>query len=152
MREFVLLLIQVKHRLACCAWRSTSAQAPPLPADLDILSKVNNVVTLTSVNNLQASLATAQRRVEQGQNQVQRDSEQLAQSRQLLAREQETLSQTQRSSQQAQADAPAAIKAPWLDQAIKVAVPQQAAPAASKSAPQLNGYGQTLGRLIDVTA
>lgn len=113
---------------------------------LGILSKVNNVVTLTSVNNLQASLATAQRRVEQGQHQVRRDSEQLAQSRQLLAREQESLSQTQRSSQQAQADAPAALKAPQLDQAIKVAVPQQ------KSTPQLNGYGQTLGRLIDVTA
>lgn len=124
-------------------------------ARLGILSKVNNVVSLTSVNtvnNLQASLATAQRRVEQGQNQVQRDSEQLAQSRQLLAREQETLSQTQRSSQQAQAEAPAAVKAPQLDQAIKVPVPQQAAPAAPKSAPQLNSYGQTLGRLIDVTA
>ena len=110
------------------------------------------MVSLTSVNSLQASLATAQRRVEQGQNQVQRDSEQLAQSRQLLAREQESLSQTQRSSQQAQADAPAAVKAPQLDQAIKVAVPQQAAPAALKRTPQLNGYGQTLGRLIDVTA
>lgn len=103
------------------------------------------MVTLSSVNNLQASLATAQRRVEQGQNQVQRDSEQ-------LARDQESLSQTQRSSQQAQADAQPAIKAPQLDQAIKVAVPPQAAPAAPKSTPQLNGYGQTLGRLIDVTA
>ena len=123
-----------------------------LPSTPGPTSKVNNVVSLTSVNNLQASLATAQRRVEQGQNQVQRDSEQLAQSRQLLAREQESLSQTQRSSQQAQADAPAAVKAPQLDQAIKVAVPQQAAPAAPKSTPQLNGYGQTLGRLIDVTA
>lgn len=110
------------------------------------------MVTLTSVNNLQASLATAQRRVEQGQNQVQRDSEQLAQSRQSLAREQESLSQTQRSSQQAQADAPAAVKVPQLDQAIKVAVPQQVAPSTQKSAPQLNSYGQTLGRLIDVTA
>ncbi len=104
------------------------------------------MVSLTSVNNLQASLATAQRRVEQGQNQVQRDSEQLAQSRQLLAREQESLSQTQRNSQQSQADAPAVIKTPQLEQAIKVAVPQP------KSTPQLNGYGQTLGRLIDVTA
>ena len=121
-------------------------------ARLDILSKVNNVVTLTSVNNLQASLATAQRRVEQGQNQVQRDKEQLAQSRQSLAREQESLSQTQRSSQQAQADAPAAVKAPQLDQAIKLAVPQQALPATPKSTPQLNSYGQTLGRLINVTA
>ena len=108
------------------------------------------MVTLTSVNNLQASLATAQRRVEQGQNQVQRDSEQLAQSRQSLAREQESLSQTQRSSQQA--EAPAAVKTPQLDQAIKLAVPQPAAPAAPKSTPQLNSYGQTLGRLIDVTA
>lgn len=119
---------------------------------MGILSKVNAVVSLTSVNQLQASLATAQRRVEQGQNQVRRDSEQLAQSRQSLAREQESLSQTQRSSQQAQADAPTAVKAPQLDQAIKVAVPQQAVPAAPKSAPQVNSYGQTLGRLIDVTA
>lgn len=110
------------------------------------------MVTLTSVNNVQASLATAQRRVEQGQNQVQRDSEQLAQSRQSLAREQETLSQTQRSSQQAQASAPAAVKVPQLDQAIKVAVPQQFSQAAPKGTPQLNSYGQTLGRLIDVTA
>ena len=124
----------------------------PVCARLDLLPKVNNVVTLTSVNQLQASLASAQRRVEQGQNQVQRDSEQLAQSRQLLAREQESLSQTQRSSQQAQADTPAAVKAPQLDQAIRIAVPQQAAPAAAKSMPQLNSYGQTLGRLIDVTA
>ena len=108
------------------------------------------MVTLTSVNNLQASLATAQRRVEQGQNQVQRDSEQLAQSRQSLAREQESLSQTQRSSQQA--EAPAAVTPPQLDQAIKLAVPQPAAPSAPKSTPQLNSYGQTLGRLIDVTA
>lgn len=105
---------------------------------------MNNVVSLTSVNNLQASLATAQRRVEQGQNQVQRDSEQLAQSRQLLAREQESLSQTERSSQRAQANAANtanSVKAPQLEQAIKVAVP-----------PHLNNYGQTLGRLIDVTA
>ena len=123
-----------------------------LRARLGILSKVNNVVSLTSVNQLQASLATAQRRVEQGQNQVQRDSEQLAQSRQALAREQETLSQTQRSSQQAQASAQPAVQAPRLDQAIQVAVPQQAAPAAPKSTPQLNSYGQALGRLIDVTA
>ena len=83
---------------------------------------------------------------------MRRDSEQLAQSRQLLAREQETLSQTQRGSQQAQADAAPAVKAPQLDQAIKVAVPQQAAPAAPRSTPQLNSYGQTLGRLINVTA
>ncbi|WP_219118593.1 hypothetical protein [Janthinobacterium sp. UMAB-56] len=110
------------------------------------------MVTLTSVNNLQASLATAQRRVEQGQNQVRRDSEQLAQSRQSLAREQESLSQTQRSSQQAKAEAPAAVKAPLLDQAIKVAVPQQLSQAAPKSTPQLNSYGQALGRLIDVRA
>ena len=125
-----------------------ASSAAPAQQRLGILPKVNNVVSLTSVYQSQASLATAQRRVEQGQNQVQRDSEQLAQSRQVLAREQETLSQTQRSSQQA----PAAVKAPQLDQAIKVAVPQQAAAAAAKNTPQLNSYGQTLGRLIDVTA
>ncbi|MEM8520006.1 multidrug resistance efflux pump [Janthinobacterium sp. CAN_S7] len=124
----------------------------PLCARLGLLSKVNNMVTLTSVNNLQASLATAQRKVEQGQNQVQRDSEQLAQSRQSLAREQETLSRTQRSSRQAQDSDTRIVKAPQLDQAIKVAIPQQLSQAAPKSAPQLNSYGQSLGRLINVTA
>ena len=114
---------------------------------------MNNVVSLTSVNNLQASLATAQRRVEQSQNQVQRDSEQLAQSRQQLLKEKEQLSQTERSSQQAQASAPTAIKVPQLEQALKVAVPQQfTLPAQRPAQPQVNSYGQSIGRLIDVTA
>lgn len=116
------------------------------------------MVTLTSVNNLQASLATAQRRVEQGQNQVQRDSEQLAQSRQQLVKQQEQLRDTERSSQQARADATPAIKQPQLDKAIEIPVPQK--PAAKPVQPvqpqtpsgQLNSIGQTIGRLIDTTA
>jgi len=107
------------------------------------------VVTLTSVNNLQASLATAQRRVEQGQNQVQRDSEQLAQSRQQLVKQQEQLRDTERSSQQARADATPPIKQPQLDKAIEIPVPPK--PVQTPGA-QLNSIGQTIGRLIDVTA
>ena len=82
------------------------------------------MASLSSINSLQANLATAQRRVEQGQNQVQRDSEQLADSRRQLIKEKEQLSDTQRSSQQAQASSAEPIKVPQLDQAIKVAVPQ----------------------------
>jgi len=122
----------------------------PLPAAFAPPStKVTNVVSLTSVNNLQASLATAQRRVEQGQNQVQRDSEQLAQSRQQLVKEQEQLRDTERSSQQARADATPAIKQPQLDRAIEIPVPPK---PAQTPAGQLNSIGQTIGRLIDVTA
>ena len=101
------------------------------------------MASLSSINSLQASLATAQRRVEQGQNQVQRDSQQLADSQRQLVKEKEQLSDTQRSTQQAQASSQAPIKVPQLEQAIKVAVPVQ---------PQLNSLGQSIGRLINTTA
>lgn len=111
------------------------------------------VASLSSINSLQANLATAQRRVEQGQNQVQRDSEQLADSRRQLIKEKEQLSDTQRSSQQAQASSAEPIKVPQLDQAIKVPVPQQLAFNSAQAAqPQLNSFGQSIGRLINVTA
>ena len=111
------------------------------------------MASLSSINSLQASLATAQRRVEQGQNQVQRDSEQLADSRRQLIKEKEQLSDTQRSSQQAQASSAEPIKVPQLDQAIKGAVPQQLGPnSAQPLQPQLNSFGQSIGRLINVTA
>lgn len=116
---------------------------------------MNNVVTLTSLNTLQAALASSQRRVEQGQNQVQRDSEQLAQSRQQLVKEKEQLSQTERSTQQAQAASQTPIKVPQLDQAIKLAVPSQLGLNADRplqSQPQINAYGQAIGRLINTTA
>ncbi|OYO31727.1 hypothetical protein [Janthinobacterium sp. PC23-8] len=99
------------------------------------------MASLSSINSLQASLATAQRRVEQGQNQVQRDSEQLADSRRQLIREKEQLSDTQRSTQQAQASSQTPVKVPQLEQAISIAVP-----------PQLNSLGQSIGRLINTTA
>ena len=117
--------------------------------------KVNIVASLTSINSLQASLATAQRRVEQGQNQVQRDSEQLADSRRQLVKEKEQLSDTQRSTRQAQASSGEAIKVPQLDQAIRVAVPAQLSlntVAQAAPQPQLNSFGQSIGRLINVTA
>lgn len=111
------------------------------------------MASLTSINSLQATLATAQRRVEQGQNQVQRDSEQLADSRRQLVKEKEQLSDTQRSTQQAQASSQTPIKVPQLDQAIKVAVPSQLGlNAVQQVQPQLNSFGQSIGRLINVTA
>lgn len=114
---------------------------------------MNIVASLTSINSLQASLATAQRRVEQGQNQVQRDSEQLADSRRQLIKEKEQLSDTQRSSQQAQASSQEPIRVPQLDQAIKVAVPSQLGlNTVQQAQPQLNSFGQSIGRLINVTA
>lgn len=109
------------------------------------------MASLSSLNSLQASLATAQRRVEQGQNQVQRDSEQLADSRRQLLKEKEQLSDTQRSTQQAQAGSAEPIKVPQLDQAIKVAVPSQLG-INSIQQPQLNSFGQSIGRLINTTA
>ena len=111
------------------------------------------MASLSSINSLQASLATAQRRVEQGQNQVQRDSEQLASSQRQLVKEKEQLSDTQRSTQQAQASTQAPVKVPQLDQAIKVAVPSQLGLNNSQPVqPQLNSYGQSIGRLINTTA
>jgi len=80
---------------------------------------------------------------------VQRDSEQLAQSRQQLVKEQEQLRDTERSSQQARADATPAIKQPQLDRAIEIPVPPK---PAQTTGGQLNSIGQTIGRLIDVTA
>lgn len=109
------------------------------------------MASLSSINSLQANLATAQRRVEQGQNQVQRDSEQLADSRRQLIKEKEQLSDTQRSSPQAQASSAEPIKVPQLDQAIKVPVPL-AFNGAQADQPQLNSFGQSIGRLINVVA
>lgn len=109
------------------------------------------MASLSSINSLQASLATAQRRVEQGQNQVQRDSEQLADSHRQLIKEKEQLSDTQRSTQQAQASSAEPIKVPQLDQAIRVAVPSQLG-INSTAQPQLNSFGQSIGRLINTTA
>ncbi|MGK5024796.1 hypothetical protein [Janthinobacterium sp. RB2R34] len=109
------------------------------------------MASLSSINSLQAGLATAQRRVEQGQNQVQRDSEQLASSQRQLVKEKEQLSDTQRSTQQAQANSQAPVKVPQLDQAIKVAVPSQLG-LNQPVQPQLNSFGQSIGRLINTTA
>lgn len=130
-----------------------AVQAALLQAPATQFSKVNKVVTLTSLNTLQASLASAQRRVEQGQNQVQRDSEKLADSRQQLVKEKEQLSQTERSTQQAQAASQTPIKVPQLDQAIKLAVPQQFSFNPERQLqPQINAYDQSIGRLINTTA
>ncbi len=107
-----------------------------------------NVVSLASVNNVQASIALSQRLVQQDQSQVQQDNARLAQSQVQLGRDQEQLSQARRQEQQA-AQA-AAVAAPRTDAAIGVA-PQKPLPAALPQ-PQRTTQGQTIGGLINVTA
>lgn len=113
---------------------------------------VMTVVSATSFN-LQASIAVAQRKVQQGQSQVQQDSERLEQSRTELSRSRERLSQTQEDSRQARQATPAAqpAAAPLrIERTIKT-LPAAPAPAAQPQA-QLNSRGQSIGGLINVMA
>ena len=114
------------------------------------------MATVTSVNALQASVAQAERQVQQGQSRVSQDSSRLEQSRNQLTKDQRNLADTQRQSQQQQA--PAGSPAIQLGAALSGAIERPnraeqvlaANPAAAR--PQLNAQGQTIGRLIDVTA
>ncbi|WP_410505644.1 hypothetical protein [Janthinobacterium sp.] len=106
------------------------------------------MVSLTSVNNVQTSIALSQRLVQQDQSQVQQDNARLAQSQVQLGRDQEQLSQARR--QERQAGQSAALAAPRTDGAI--AVPSQKPLPAALAQPQRNTQGQTIGSLINVTA
>lgn len=112
------------------------------------------VVSVTSVNSLQASIAQAERLVQQDQSRVNQDASRLEQSQQQLVKDKEDLSQTQTQSRQAQKTAPAAAPPIRLDRAIQnPPVSQQKLPAELVQAkPQINARGETLGRLINVTA
>lgn len=109
-----------------------------------------NVLSLTSANNVQASIALSQRLVQQDQSQVQQDNARLAQSQVQLGRDQEQLSQARR--QEQQAGQPAAAAAPRTDGAIALAVPAHKPLPAALAQPQRNTQGQTIGSLINVTA
>ena len=116
-----------------------------------------SLTSLSSVNSLQATLAFAQRKVQQDQNQVQQDNDRLAQSRLQLDRDQQQVRQTQQQSQQAEQTASAEAAAPKpvnTSQAIQIPVPAQQAVTSNflNNQPQLNAQGQTIGRLINVTA
>ncbi len=116
-----------------------------------------SLASLTSVSSLQSTIAFAERKVQQGQNQVQQDSDRLAQSRLQLDRDQEQVRQAQQQSRQAgqsEAAAAATPKPVNTSQAIQIPVPTQQVVASNflNHQPQINAQGQTIGRLINVTA
>lgn len=111
-----------------------------------------------SLNNLQSSLATYQRRVQESQSQVQEDNARLARSQAELSRDQDQLSRTQQQTRQAEQPAVAAAAPVRLDSAITTPVaaqtplPAALATSAPYGNPQVNTQGQTIGSLINVTA
>ncbi|USX27208.1 hypothetical protein NHH73_02605 [Oxalobacteraceae bacterium OTU3CINTB1] len=97
--------------------------------------------------------------MQQGQSRVSQDAGRLEQSRSQLTKDRQTLADTQRQSTQAQQQqAPAQSSAIQLGAALGSAIERPsraeqlltANPAAVR--PQLNAQGQTIGKLIDVTA
>ncbi len=113
------------------------------------------MASVSSVNALQASIAQAERLVQQGQTRVNQDASRLEQSRQQLAADKQTLSDTQRQSAQASAPPLTATPAPDLTPAIeKPARAEQILPAELSPKPQaqVNAQGQTIGKLINITA
>ncbi len=143
--------------------------------------KGNNVVTLTSVSSLQNAIAQAERQVQRDLSQVQQDTSQLAQSQSQLATDQRQLSSVQQQHQQQQRISavsasraspatPAPASAPNLERAIQAKVKPPSPPPVTASTvslptpaaailvppvaatPKVNTEGQTIGRVIDVTA
>ncbi|MFC0167770.1 hypothetical protein ACFFKC_06720 [Pseudoduganella danionis] len=112
--------------------------------------------SVSSVNALQASIAQAERQVQQDQVRVNQDASRLEQSRQQLADDKQTLDDTKRQSVQASNAAPARpAAAPNLTQAIeKPSRAEQILPAELSAQPkaQINAQGQTIGKLINITA
>ena len=112
--------------------------------------------SVTSVNALQASIAQAERQVQQDQVRVNQDASRLEQSRQQLSDDKQTLDDTRRQSTQASnAAQPKAAAVPNLTQAIeKPSRAEQVLPAELSAQPraQINAQGQTIGKLINVTA
>ena len=116
------------------------------------------MATVTSVNALQASVAQAERQVQQGQSRVSQDASRLEQSRGQLTKDRQALADTQRQSTQAQQQqAPARSSAIQLGTALSGAIErpnraEQLLAANPAARPQLNAQGQTIGKLINITA
>lgn len=116
------------------------------------------MATVDTISSLQSTITVAQRKVQQSQNQVQEDNARLAQSRVQLGRDEEQVRQAQQQSTQArQVQAAEAAKPPAIDlgRAIQLPATQLATNDAgflSQRQPQLNAQGQTIGRLINITA
>lgn len=112
------------------------------------------MATALSVNALQASVARAERQVQQDQVRVNEDASRLQDSKEQLYQDKQTLSENQRKSEQAAAAATPATPAVRLDNAIQNPPrAQQVLPAELAAAkPSVNSLGQTIGKLISVTA
>ena len=124
------------------------------------------MATVSSVSSLQISVALAERQVQRDQSQIQEDSAQLSQSQAQLDRDQRSLGTVQDESQRAVQSQLTAV-VPTFARAIQAlpgtgttptadtSTAAPAAPAVSDAAtarPQLNAQGQTIGKLINVTA
>ncbi len=112
------------------------------------------MASVSSVNALQASVALAERQVQQDQSRVNQDASRLEQSRSQLTKDKQELSDTQQQSRAAQQPELKAAPAVRLDRAIENPPPaRQILPAAlSAPKPQLNAQGQTIGKLINIVA
>lgn len=112
--------------------------------------------SVSSVNALQASIAQAERQVQQDQVRVNQDASRLEQSRQQLADDKQTLADTKRQSAQASNAASSRLTTtPNLTPAIeKPSRAEQVLPPELSGQPkaQINAQGQTIGKLINITA
>lgn len=106
------------------------------------------MVSLNSINSLQAAVAFAERKVQQDRDQVAQDQDRLDASRSLLDLDSRSLSKAQQDSARAQAASTPTLKTPRLDSAIERRIPANALP----KPPTLNALGQTIGKLINVVA
>lgn len=106
------------------------------------------MVSLTSINALQAAVAFAERKVQQDRDRVAQDEDRLDESRAVLERDSQELARTELESRRAEAAATPAPATPRLDRAIEQRVPPDVLP----KAPTLNALGQTIGKLINVEA
>ncbi|SDG94309.1 MULTISPECIES: hypothetical protein [unclassified Duganella] len=107
-----------------------------------------------SVNALQASVAQAERQVQQDRVRVNQDTSRLDASRDQLARDKQKLADNQRDSDQATQAAEKPLPTVNLSRAIENPPrAQQVLPAdLTAPKPQVNTLGQTIGKFINVTA
>lgn len=112
------------------------------------------MVTVTSISALQSAVVRAERQVQQGETRVNQDAERLDQSQNQLSKDKESLAQSQRDSTTAARPALEPARAVNLNRAIEnPSRAEQILPAAlTASRPQVNSLGQTIGKLINITA
>jgi hypothetical protein len=116
------------------------------------------VASITSVNALQASIAAAERQVQQDQSRVSQDASRLEQSRNQLTSDKQDLSSTREQGRAAERPALAPAPEVRLDSAIQKPSPAEqrqvvaAADLAAPTRPQVNAQGQTIGKLINIAA